>query len=103
MLNGVTVTIDGSDNMVDVMFDVVEEKTLPVTVTTNYLTISDGYIPLQAPEVSKDMVTLPAPAVSGQRWATLHRRGDLLRRAGQLGHPGNAAAVLHLRRHGSEL
>ena len=44
MLNGVTVTIDGSDNMVDVMFDVVEEKTLPVTVTTNYLTISDGYI-----------------------------------------------------------
>ena len=35
MLNGVTVTIDGSDNMVDVMFDVVEEKTLPVTVTTN--------------------------------------------------------------------
>lgn len=47
MLNGVTVTIDGSDNMVDVMFDVVEEKTLPVTVTTNYLAISDGYHPLQ--------------------------------------------------------
>ena len=61
MLNGVTVTIDGSDNMVDVMFDVVEEKTLPVTVTTNYLTISDGYI-LYSTEVSKDMVTLSGPS-----------------------------------------
>ena len=58
MLNGVTVTID---NMVDVMFDVVEEKTLPVTVTTNYLTISDGYI-LYSTEVSKDMVTLSGPS-----------------------------------------
>ena len=56
-----TVTIDGSDNMVDVMFDVVEEKTLPVTVTTNYLTISDGYI-LYSTEVSKDMVTLSGPS-----------------------------------------
>ena len=42
LLNGITVTIDGSDNTVDVVFDVVEEKTLPVTTTTNYLTISDG-------------------------------------------------------------
>ena len=61
MLNGVTVTIDGSDNMVDVVFDVVEEKTLPVTVTTNYLAISDGYI-LYSTEVSKDMVTLSGPS-----------------------------------------
>ena len=35
MLSGVTVTIYGSDNMVDVLFDVVEEKTLTVNVTTN--------------------------------------------------------------------
>ena len=61
MFNGVTVTIDGSDNMVDVVFDVVEEKTLPVTVTTNYLAISDGYI-LYSTEVSKDMVTLSGPS-----------------------------------------
>ena len=42
LLNGVTVTMEGSDNTVDVVFDVVEEKTLPVTVTTNYLRIADG-------------------------------------------------------------
>ena len=69
MLNGVTVTIDGSDNMVDVMFDVVEEKTLPVTVTTNYLTISDGYI-LYSTEVSKDMVTLSGPSSELDKVAT---------------------------------
>ena len=44
LLNGVTVTMEGNDNTVDVVFDVVEEKTLPVTITTNYLTIADGYI-----------------------------------------------------------
>ena len=33
-------------NTVDVVFDVVEEKTLPVTITTNYLTIADGLYPL---------------------------------------------------------
>ena len=38
LLNGVTVTMEGNDNTVDVVFDVVEEKTLPVTITTNYLT-----------------------------------------------------------------
>ncbi len=37
LLNGVTVSIEGDDNSVDVVFDVVEEKTLPVTITTNYL------------------------------------------------------------------
>ena len=58
MLNGVTVTIDGSDNMVDVMFDVVEEKT-----------ISDGYI-LYSTEVSKDMVTLSGPSSELDKVAT---------------------------------
>lgn len=102
MLNGVTVTIDGSDNMVDVMFDVVEEKTLPVTVTTNYLAISDGYI-LYSTEVSKDMVTLSGPSSELDKVTTCTAEVTYIRRAGQLGHPGNAAAVLHLRRHGSEL
>ena len=45
LLNGVSVSIEGGDNSVDVVFDVVEEKTVPITVTTNYLTIADGYIP----------------------------------------------------------
>ena len=44
LLNGVSVSIEGGDNSVDVVFDVVEEKTVPITVTTNYLTIADGYI-----------------------------------------------------------
>ena len=61
MLNGVTVTMEGNDNTVDVVFDVVEEKTLPVTVTTNYLTVADGSI-LYSTEVSKDNVTLSGPS-----------------------------------------
>ena len=61
LLNGVTVTMEGSDNTVDVVFDVVEEKTLPVTVTTNYLRIADGYI-LYSTEVSKETVTLSGPS-----------------------------------------
>ena len=61
MFNGVTVTIDGSDNMVDVVFDVVEEKTLPIQVTTNYLKIADGYI-LYGTDISKETVTLSGPS-----------------------------------------
>ena len=61
LLNGVTVTMEGSDNTVDVVFDVVEEKTLPITVTTNYLTIADGYI-LYGTDVSKETVTLSGPS-----------------------------------------
>ena len=60
LLTGVSVSIDG-DNTVDVVFDVVEEKTLPIQVTTNYLKIADGYI-LYSTEVSKDMVTLSGPS-----------------------------------------
>ena len=69
LLNGITVTIDGSDNTVDVVFDVVEEKTLPVTTTTNYLTISDGYI-LYSTEVSKETVTLSGPSSELDKVAT---------------------------------
>ena len=54
------VSIDGS-NTVDVVFDVVEEKTLPIQVTTNYLKIADGYI-LYGTEVSKETVTLSGPS-----------------------------------------
>lgn len=61
LLNGVTVTMEGTENTVNVVFDVVEEKTLPVTITTNYLTIEDGYI-LYSTDVSKETVTLSGPS-----------------------------------------
>lgn len=61
LLNGVTVTMEGNDNTVNVVFDVVEEKTLPVTITTNYLTIAEGYI-LYSTNVSKETVTLSGPS-----------------------------------------
>lgn len=60
-LSDISVSIDGSDNTVDVVFDVVEEKTIPVQVTTNYLTIEDGYI-LYSTSVSKESVTLSGPS-----------------------------------------
>ena len=60
LLTGASVSIDG-DNTVDVVFDVVEEKTLPIQVTTNYLKIADGYI-LYGTEVSKETVTLSGPS-----------------------------------------
>ena len=69
LLNGVTVTLEGSDNTVDVVFDVVEEKTLPVTATTNYLTIADGFI-LYSTDVSKETVTLSGPSSELDKVAT---------------------------------
>ena len=60
LLTGVSVSIDG-DNTVDVVFDVVEEKTLPIQVTTNYLKIADGYI-LYGTDISKETVTLSGPS-----------------------------------------
>ena len=69
LLSGVTVTMEGNDNTVDVVFDVVEEKVLPVTVTTNYLTIADGYI-LYSTEVSKETVTLSGPSSELDKVAT---------------------------------
>ena len=69
MLNGVTVTMEGSDNTVDVVFDVVEEKTLPVVVTTNYLRIADGYI-LYSTDVSKENITLSGPSSELSKVAT---------------------------------
>ena len=69
LLNGINVTLEGTDNTVDVVFDVVEEKTLPVTVTTNYLTIADGYI-LYSTDVSKEAVTLSGPSSELDKVAT---------------------------------
>ena len=69
LLNGVTVTMEGNDNTVDVVFDVVEEKTLPVTITTNYLTIADGYI-LYSTDVSKENITLSGPSSELDKVAT---------------------------------
>ena len=63
LLNGVTVTMEGNDNTVDVVFDVVEEKTLPVTITTNYLTIADG-ISFIVRMFPRRISPFPAPAVS---------------------------------------
>ena len=60
LLTGVSVSIDG-DNTVDVVFDVVEEKTQPIQVTTNYLKIADGYI-LYGTDISKETVTLSGPS-----------------------------------------
>ena len=54
---------------VDVVFDVVEEKTLPVTITTNYLTIADGYI-LYSTDVSKENITLSGPSSELNKVAT---------------------------------
>ena len=48
---------------------VVEEKTLPVTATTNYLRIADGYI-LYSTEVSKETVTLSGPSSELSKVAT---------------------------------
>ena len=68
LLTGVSVSIDG-DNTVDVVFDVVEEKTLPIQVTTNYLKIADGYI-LYGTDISKETVTSPVTLDTGLRFYT---------------------------------
>ena len=61
LLNGVSVSSEGGDNSVDGVFDVGEETTVAITVTTNYLTIADGYI-LYGTELSKETVTLSGPS-----------------------------------------
>ncbi len=57
----ITVTIAGGTSAVDVVFDVVEEKTLPVQVNTRYLTVEDGYI-LYSTAASSETVTLSGPS-----------------------------------------
>lgn len=60
LLNGVTVTMEGDQNTVNVVFDEVVEKTLPVTITQNYFTIAKGYT-LDTIMSSKTEVTLSGP------------------------------------------
>lgn len=60
-VDGITVSIAGSDNTVDVVFDVVEEKTMPIQVSTLYLKVRDGYI-LYNTALSAETVTLSGPS-----------------------------------------
>ena len=57
----ISVSIANTDSTVDIVFDVVEEKTLPVQVNTRYLTIEDGYI-LYSTAASNETVTLTGPS-----------------------------------------
>ena len=57
----VSVSIADANSTVDVVFDVVEEKTLPIQVNTRYLTIEDGYI-LYSTAASSETVTLTGPS-----------------------------------------
>ena len=57
----ISVSIADANSTVDVVFDVVEEKALPIQVNTRYLTIEDGYI-LYSTAASSETVTLTGPS-----------------------------------------
>ena len=57
----ISVSIADANSTVDIVFDVVEEKTLPIQVNTRYLTIEDGYI-LYSTAASNETVTLTGPS-----------------------------------------
>ena len=57
----ISVSIADANSTVDIVFDVVEEKTLPIQVNTRYLTIEDGYI-LYSTAASSETVTLTGPS-----------------------------------------
>ena len=71
LLTGVSVSIDG-DNTVDVVFDVVEEKTLPIQVTTNYLEDSRRLYPLRHRHLEGDGDSL-RPQHRAEQGGDLHR------------------------------
>lgn len=60
-LNNVTVAIEDAHASVDVVFDVVEEKTVPITVTTNNIEVAEGYI-LYSSRPSMEKVVLSGPS-----------------------------------------
>lgn len=60
-VDGINVAIAGTDNTVNVVFDVVEEKILPVQVSTIYLKVQEGYI-LYNTALSAETVTLSGPS-----------------------------------------
>ncbi len=66
--NDINIGIDGN-NTVTVVFDVVEELTLPITVITKFLTVEDGYI-LYNTAASAETVTLSGPSSELSRVAT---------------------------------
>ena len=57
----ISVSIADPNSTVDIVFDVVEEKTLPIQVNTRYLTIEEGYI-LYSTAASSETVTLTGPS-----------------------------------------
>ena len=57
----ISVSIANPNSTVDVVFDVVQEKTLPIQVNTRYLTIEEGYI-LYSTAASNETVTLTGPS-----------------------------------------
>ena len=57
----ISVSIADPNSTVDIVFDVVEEKTLPIQVNTRYLTIEEGYI-LYSIAASSETVTLTGPS-----------------------------------------
>ena len=57
----ISVSIADPNSTVDIVFDVVEEKTLPIQVNTRYLTIEEGYI-LYSTAASSETVTLSGPS-----------------------------------------
>ena len=57
----ISVSIADPNSTVDIVFDVVEEKTIPIQVNTRYLTIEDGYI-LYSTAASSETVTLTGPS-----------------------------------------
>ena len=59
--DGINVSISSPDDTVTVVFDVVEDKVLPVQVITRFLTVEDGYI-LYNTAVSAETVTLSGPS-----------------------------------------
>ncbi len=69
MLNNVSVTLEGSDNTVNVVFDVEQQKELEIKVTDNYLSIKEGYI-LFSTNSSKETVTLTGPSSELSKVAT---------------------------------
>ena len=57
----ISVAIANTNSTVDIVFDIVEEKTLPIQVNTRYLTIEENFI-LYSTAASNETVTLTGPS-----------------------------------------
>ena len=56
----ISVSIADANSTVDIVFDVVEEKTLPIQVNTGYMTKEEGFY-INATAASNDPLTLTGP------------------------------------------